>query len=40
MSLKTRARKENIRMKLLRVQLKRNNNKLQRVVSFVKSLDT
>ncbi|MBA0721491.1 hypothetical protein Golax_009029 [Gossypium laxum] len=27
--LKTRARKENIIMKLLRVQLKRNNNKLQ-----------
>ncbi|KAG8489197.1 hypothetical protein CXB51_017253 [Gossypium anomalum] len=29
-ALRTRARKENIRMKLLRVQLKRNNNKLQR----------
>ncbi|KAH1097806.1 hypothetical protein J1N35_014727 [Gossypium stocksii] len=37
---KDKGKKENIRMNLLRVQLKRNNNKLQRVVSFITSLDT
>ncbi|XP_062103430.1 uncharacterized protein LOC133814497 [Humulus lupulus] len=37
--LRIRARKGNLRMKLLKVQPKRNNKRIQRVVSFATSLD-